>query len=101
MHNHVWLLSSPNSNFPDTDSPLSIIIVSHRLERLEGAVGRVDKANGVGEELARKVEEDKERDQGATADGHVCLGHTGLCLKLVQLWDLAELLVQLSVVVAC
>lgn len=95
---HVHL--SP-SNAYSFNSPLRIIVVSRRLERQEGSVGRVDKANGVGEELARKVEEDEEHDQGATTDGQVSLGDSGLCLELVQLRDLAELLVQLGVIVAC
>lgn len=95
---HVHL--SP-SNAYSFNSPLPIVVVSRRLERQEGSVGRVDKANGVGEELARKVEEDEERDQGTSTDGQVCLGDSGLRLELVQLRDLAEFLVQLGVIVAC
>lgn len=80
--------------------PLLVILLLGGLEGLEGTVGGVDEAEEVGEELAGKVEEDHQEDEGSGTEGQVGLGNTSGSLKLDQLGDLVQLLVELSDVVA-
>lgn len=80
--------------------PLLVILLLGGLEGLEGTVGGVDEAEEVGEELASKVEEDHQEDEGSGTEGHVGLGDTSGSLKLDQLGNLVQLLVELSDVVA-
>lgn len=80
--------------------PLLVILLLGGLEGLEGTVGGVDEAEEVGEELAGEVEEDHQEDEGSGTKGNVGLGNTSGSLKLDQLGDLVQLLVELSDVVA-
>jgi hypothetical protein len=80
--------------------PLLVILLLGGLEGLEGTVGGVDEAEEVGEELAGKVEENHQEDEGSGTEGQVGLGDTSGSLKLDQLGDLVQLLVELSNVVA-
>jgi hypothetical protein len=85
--------------YPITHSlPLLVIVVARRLKGLEGPVGRVDPAEDVGEELSCEIEKDHDDEERASAKSQICLGHSRCCLELDKLWNLAELLIQLSIV---
>lgn len=79
---------------------LGIVGLSRGLQSDKREITRDDNRSGVGKKLANasNVEIDQKQVHGSNTDNHVGLGHTGLSLKLVQLWELVQLSVQTTLV---
>jgi hypothetical protein len=71
--------------------PLGVIDGAAGEQRVEGVVGRNDKANRVHKKLSSDVEEDQEEVQGAESEHDIDFGYIGIGLEVIEDFVFPEL----------